>query len=170
MLKNTKVIMLVLPFIAFFTVTCAAAGDITGLNDLIENSIALNGHEVTVQGEVIGEPLERGNYAWVNISDTSNAIGIWVKKSDAERISFYGDYKHKGDTVRITGEFYKACSEHGGDVDIHCKNLKIMETGHDVKYGLSGAKVAASAVLTVGAAVTGTVYLKTLRKPRESRV
>ncbi len=160
MLKNAKVMILVLLFVALLTVNCAAADDILSINDLIESSVELDNRAVTVQGEVIGEPLERGDYAWVNISDTTNAIGIWVKRSDAEQIAFYGDYEHKGDTVRITGVFHKACAEHGGDVDIHCAVFKITETGHDVKYGLSGTKITATVLLTATAALSGMVYLR----------
>jgi len=166
MRKNSKILILVLLFVILFTVPCAASDNITKINDLIENSIALNNTEVTVQGEVIGEALERGKYAWINVNDTTNAIGIWVKKSDIDQIHFYGDYKHKGDIVKITGVFYKACSEHGGDVDIHCANIEIVETGYSIKEQLSPKKVIITLLLVLITTIILVVYLKLKKKSR----
>jgi hypothetical protein len=151
-------------FLILFAVPCAASDNLTKINDLIEQSISLDNTEVTVQGEVIGEALERGEYAWININDTTNAIGIWVKKSDIDQIQFYGDYKHNGDIVKITGVFYRACSEHGGDVDIHCKDIEIVETGYSIKEQISSYKIIITAVLIIIAAIIVSIYLKVKKK------
>jgi lysyl-tRNA synthetase class II len=143
-----------------FTITCSASESITKINDLIENSVVLNNTQVTVQSEVIGEALERGEYAWININDTTNAIGVWVKKSDIEQIKFYGDYKHKGDIVKVTGVFYRACSEHGGDVDIHSTNIEIVETGSNTKHQLSQNKVIVTFCLVLIAVVMLVFYFR----------
>lgn len=149
MLKNTKILILIFLISISFTVTCVASDNITKINDLIEKSASLNNTEITVQGEVIGEALERGEYAWININDTTNAIGVWVKQSDADRIKFYGDYKHKGDIIKVTGVFYKSCPEHGGDVDIHSTDIEIVETGNEVTEEISHTKVLVTAVLFI---------------------
>jgi lysyl-tRNA synthetase class II len=143
-----------------FTITCSASESITKINDLIENSVVLNNTQVTVQSEVIGEALERGEYAWININDTTNAIGVWVKKSDIKQIKFYGDYKHKGDIVKVTGVFYRACSEHGGDVDIHSTNIEIVETGSNTKHQLSQNKVIVTFCLVLIAVVMLVFYFR----------
>jgi lysyl-tRNA synthetase class II len=143
-----------------FTITCSASESITKINDLIENSVVLNNTQVTVQSEVIGEALERGEYAWININDTTNAIGVWVKKSDIEQIKFYGDYKHKGDIVKVTGVFYRACSEHGGDVDIHSTNIEIVETGSNTKHQISQNKVIVTFCLVLIAVVMLVFYFR----------
>jgi lysyl-tRNA synthetase class II len=143
-----------------FTITCSASESITKINDLIENSVVLNNTQVTVQSEVIGEALERGEYAWININDTTNAIGVWVKKSDIKQIKFYGDYKHKGDIVKVTGVFYRACSEHGGDVDIHSTNIEIVETGSNTKHQISQNKVIVTFCLVLIAVVMLVFYFR----------
>lgn len=149
MLKNSRILILIFLISILFTVTCVASDNITKINDLIEKSASLNNTEITVQGEVIGEALERGEYAWININDTTNAIGIWVKQSDVDRIKFYGDYKHKGDIVKVTGVFYKSCPEHGGDVDIHSTNIEIIKTGYEVTEEISHTKVIVTSVLFI---------------------
>jgi hypothetical protein len=164
MRKNSAILILIFLLPILLAVPCAASENITKINDLIEQSIALDNTEVTVQGELIGEALERGDYTWININDTTNAIGIWVKKSDIDQIQFYGDYKHKGDLVKIAGVFHKACSEHGGDVDIHCTDIKIIETGHNIHEQISTYKVVLTVSLILIAAFIVIIYLKVKKK------
>ncbi|HOU09709.1 MAG TPA: hypothetical protein PL044_03700 [Clostridiales bacterium] len=146
----------------FFTVTANAA-DTVKINDLINKMTYYNGRLVTVEGEAVGETLERGEYAWVNINDGSNAIGIWLTSGDAERISYFGDYKHIGDTVRITGVFSENCSEHGGDVDIHCDRMDIVCKGYVKNEVIPRTKIIAALIL-FGSASTVTVVYFTHRR------
>jgi Flp pilus assembly pilin Flp len=163
-----KKALISLVLIALFTAAhCAALGNITKINDLIENSATLDNTQVTIQGEVIGEALERGDYAWINITDTTNAIGIWIKTDDIGQIGFYGDYKHKGDVVKITGVFNKACAEHGGDVDIHCTAIEIVESGHNIAEQLPVNKVIIALALVLIALVMIAVFFR-LKKRYES--
>lgn len=167
MRKISEILMLSILFLILIPFNCAGAEDIIRINDLIENSLTLDKTEVSVQGEAIGETLERGDYVWVNINDTTNAIGIWVKKSDAERISYYGDYKHKGDTVKFSGIFHKACREHGGDVDIHSDNVKIIKAGGIVKEKVPTEKVAVTLSLLLITIIAAGIYyyLKKTKQP-----
>ena len=114
MSKTFKALIVVL----FLTVSLPSpvyAADIYGINDLVEHAAALDGTEVTVtEKRAIGEAMERGEYAWVNLSDGTNAIGIWLPLTEAKLITYFGDYKNKGDSVRITGIFNRACADHGG--------------------------------------------------------
>ena len=151
-----------------FSVPCAASENIITVNDLIEQSVSLDNTEVTIQGEVIGEAIERGEYAWININDTTNAIGVWIKKSDTDNIRRYGDYKRKGDIIIITGVFHRACPEHGGDVDIHCANIEIVETGYNIKEHISAYKIAAALISILTSAVTVGVYIKLRKKQTRS--
>ena len=125
MQKIAESLIFIIFILGLIPLCFAATEDITEINGLVENAFELDGKQVTVQGEAIGEVLERGEYSWININDTTNAIGIWAKQSDINQIQHYGDYKHKGDIVRITGEFHRACPEHGGDVDIHLSLIHI---------------------------------------------
>jgi hypothetical protein len=164
MRKSLEILILFLLSLIIFTLPCAASDNIIKLNDLIEQSNSLDNTEVTVQGELIGEALERGEYAWLNINDTTNATGIWVKMSDIDQIQFYGDYKHSGDIVKVTGVFHRACPDHGGDVDIHCTNIEIIQTGHVIKEQISTSKITVTFLLIVLAATTGGSYLLIRRK------
>ena len=146
-----------------FALPAFAAERLT-INGLIENALLLDGTEVTVEGEVLGEALERGEFAWLNISDGTNAIGIWVSAADAQRVSVYGDYKHIGDTVKITGIFHRACTEHGGDIDIHCAVLEIVSAGYTVREEAAQGKIAAAAILLAAALAAALVYRKVMSK------
>lgn len=165
MRKNWRILISILLLLILSTMPCAASDNITKINDLIEQSVLLDNTQVTAQGEVIGEALKRGEYAWININDTTNAIGIWVKKSETDQIQFYGDYKHRGDIVKITGVFHRACPEHGGDVDIHCTDIEIVETGYSIKEQLSACKIIITVSLIFIAAIIVSIYLKLRKSP-----
>lgn len=151
---------------AVYLTISAAAADTVKINNLIENISGYDGQQVTVEGEAIGEVLERDEYAWVNINDGSNAIGIWLASADAEKIAFFGDYKHIGDTMRITGTFSRDCKEHGGDVDIHSNNIEIISIGYPVKEEIGHEKVVASAVLSSAAMIITVIYF-IMKKPKQ---
>ena len=159
MYKNSKIIIFIFIFTLFLTITINAS-NVIEINQLVENASTLDNTEVSIQGELIGEALERGEYAWININDTTNAIGVWVKQSDINQIQFYGDYKHKGDIVKITGTFNKACVEHGGDVDIHCTNIELVEKGYIIKEELSFLKIITAVVLITIMMLVLVIYSK----------
>lgn len=140
------------------------AVNIMKIDQLIENSKELDGTEVTVQGEAIGEVLERGQYAWININDGSNAIGIWMNLDDAKRVGTFGDYKHTGDIIKITGVFYKDCAQHGGDVDIHSGSMVIVKKGFEVKSNIPSAKIISALILGAIAAIFLYLYTVKLKK------
>lgn len=144
----SKIIIRLIIVMLFFFEESATAG-IIDLNDLVENGKAFDGKSITIEGEAIGETLERGRYAWVNISDQSNVMGIWMKIEDAENIKFFGDYKHKGDIIKVTGIFRRACSEHGGDMDIHGTALEVVELGYPVKEEVGTSKIIVVIVLSL---------------------
>ncbi|MGL5206986.1 MAG: DNA-binding protein [Acidaminococcaceae bacterium] len=157
MSKTVKALLSLIFFSLFITgqVSAAATSDI---NTLIKNSLASDKQVVVLEGEAIGEPMLRGEYAWINISDKTNAIGIWVKASDARKISVFGDYKHKGDVIRVTGLFSRNCPEHGGDIDIHSATLAIKEKGHAVPEEMSTLKITAALLFFFSASAAGLIY------------
>ncbi len=64
-------------------------------NTLINNAFKYDGKFIEFQGEAIGEIMKRGNYAWVNIHDGSNAIGVFLKYEDAKKIKYLGKRRGK---------------------------------------------------------------------------
>ncbi len=140
------------------------AADVVELNQLVENAEAMDGQTVTVTGEAIGEAMERGDHAWVNINDGTNAMGIWMPLDDAQRIKFFGDYKHIGDQLQVTGVFNQACVEHGGDVDIHSNSIMVMEAGYATEESVSSPKIIIGIVLVFLASVFGLIYYQVIKK------
>lgn len=145
--KKSKVLIILFVFTTLLTGVVKGTTHIE-INQLIENSIDFDNKEVTIQGEAIGELLERGNYSWVNINDGTNTIGVWIKTEEAKLIMFWGDYKHKGDIVKISGIFSRDCTEHGGDVDIHNVSLNIIEKGYNIKENVDISKIYIGTFLT----------------------
>lgn len=155
--------LIALFIITFSFSTNCEAETMTNYNDLIENGKVFDKNEVTVVGEAIGEPMKRGGFTWVNVSDGSTAIGIWIKSADAATIKVFGDYKHKGDIIEITGIFNRACIEHGGDMDIHSKTVKIIETGHKVNQSVDITRLFIALFLTI---ITALLSLISYRKKK----
>ena len=140
------------------------AADVIELNQLVENAEAMDGQTITVTGEAIGEALERGDHAWVNINDGTNAMGIWMPLDDAQRIKVFGDYKHHGDQLQITGVFNQACAEHGGDVDIHSDSITVVAVGYATAESVPAPKIVTGLVLVCLASAHGLIYLKVIKK------
>lgn len=118
--------------------------------ELIEQAKEYDGKTVTYQGEVIGEIMVRGDYAWVNVNDGQNAIGIWAKKDLIKGIVYKGDYKHMGDKIEIMGIFNRACPQHGGDLDIHAQRIVKLVEGKEIKFILDEGKKKLAIYLGVG--------------------
>ncbi|HOX54947.1 MAG TPA: DNA-binding protein [Candidatus Omnitrophota bacterium] len=150
---------LLLPFICFAQTIPS--------KDLIEQAKEYDGKIVSYQGEVIGDVMYRGDFAWVNINDGQNAIGIWGKKDLADKISYAGSYKSIGDTVIVTGKFNRACLQHGGDLDIHADYLEIVERGYVVKEKTDIHKIIASIAFLAMVLFLGLIRI--LRKGSKKR-
>ncbi len=108
--------------------------------ELINNARQYDGKTVSYEGEVIGEVMLRGQYAWVSVNDGRAAISIWVDKESARQIIYAGDYRTKGDWVAVTGIFNRACPVHGGDLDIHAAQLRRSASGKVISERLNTNK------------------------------
>lgn len=116
-------------------------------SDLIDKAKLFDNKQVTYQGEVIGDVMIRGEFAWMNVSDGANAIGVWMPASEAEKIKYKGGYKYTGDTVKVTGTFHRACPEHGGDMDIHADTVEIVKPGFERNMTVNRYKVHLAVIL-----------------------
>lgn len=112
---------------------------------LVEQPAEYDGREVRFTGEAIGELMVRGDNAWIHLNDDAymmknveegaalggynSGMPVWLPKDIAGRISTFGDYKHEGDVVEVRGTFNAACSQHGGDMDIHATELTVRFPG-----------------------------------------
>ena len=123
---------LILILILSFSFTTFAFAQSISSTELINNAKQYDGKSVVYKGEVIGDVMERGEFAWVNLNDGQNAIGIWVDKKLSREIIFTGNYKSSGDIIEVEGVFHRSCLEHGGDLDIHAGYLKKIKVGVSV--------------------------------------
>ena len=142
--KIKCILYVLIIFIVFSTNAYAAE---VKSQELIDNAKKYDGVLITYTGEAIGDIMVRGNYAWVNINDGDNAIGVWVPSSEAKKISFTGSYKYNGDKIRVTGIFHRACKDHGGDLDIHSNSLQVIVKGSKKVQPVSNTKKAGAAAL-----------------------
>jgi hypothetical protein len=109
--------------------------------ELINNAKQYDGKIITYKGEVIGDVMIRGEYAWLHVNDGIIAIGIWAPKTMIQDIRYAGDYHKKGDIVEVSGTFHRSCLEHGGDLDIHASEIKTITPGSLVIRPISSKKV-----------------------------
>lgn len=161
MYKIFKIVLTV--FFIFFLFSKAAYADELTFNDLIENGKAFDKKNVTIRGEAIGEPMKRGSYTWINISDGTIPFGIWMKSEDAEKVKIFGDYHNKGDIIEVTGTFNRACSEHGGDMDIHADNVVVIKKGQIITRALDYKKLNISIGLTALTLVLGVLAYRKIK-------
>lgn len=162
MFKKISLIISIL-FILVIIPANVSAKNVT-LNDLIENGKKLDNKELTLQGEAIGESLSRGEYTWININDTTNAMGIYMKTTDSDKVTMYGSHKEQGDVLEVKGTFHRACKEHGGDMDIHAKKVTIVEKGKVKDDIISKSKASLAIGLSIVTIMLGFIAYKVLRK------
>lgn len=150
-------------FLCIIVSTKVNASNYVKINDLIQKSNEFNNKNITIKAEVIGEPLKRGNFTWVNANDGSNAIGIWMKTDDAKNIYKYGNYREKGDIIEVSGIYRKNCTEHGGDVDIHADSVRVMEKGYIKNEPIEKTKADIAIILMVVTILFGGIYYQKIK-------
>ncbi len=127
----------------------AVYADSVSSKELIENAKAIDYKIVTYRGELITAIMGRGEHSWINLNDGDNAIGVWCKSAAVKPVKFIGDYKNRGDTLEVEGVFHRACSEHGGELDIHADRVRIVKAGYIMEERIKPKRVNASMALFV---------------------
>jgi len=135
--------------------------------ELVETPKAFDGKTLTFQGEAIGDVMVRGDDAWIHLNDDAymfknveegaalggfnSGMPVWLPASEAEKIKIVGDYKHQGDIVEVVGTYNAACAQHGGDMDIHATELKVIAAGRRALDPVRPWKLVLALGLTLGA-------------------
>jgi len=114
---------------------------------LIAEAKFYDNQQVLYEGELIGSVLGRGDSAWLNLNDGSNAIGVWAPSAMAQIVKNAGYYHHRGDLVAASGIFHRSCPEHGGGLDIHAAQLTVLKSGGALPETISRKKNMALVVL-----------------------
>jgi len=144
-----------------------AAGGRAGVSstELLNHASYYNGRTIAFVGEVVGSPIDRGDLVWVNVSDGVYALGVLVPKADAFRIHIWGNYWQTGDTVEVTGTFYRADPRTGGETDIRASSLVVIRSGHLVAHPVSPLLFGAT---LVAVALAAFLYLLDRRAKRRN--
>jgi hypothetical protein len=116
---------------------------------LVKEAKRYDGKLVYFEGEVIGEVMRRGKVAWLNLSDGGFVIGVFANIHQLPKITYFGGYKAIGDKIGVEGIFHRACSQHGGELDIHAISLKITKQGHIVQHPINLQKVRIALILSL---------------------
>ena len=131
---------LVLFAFTFLVLPCICSAQPISSTELINNARQLDGKNVVYEGEIIGDVMLRRDFAWINVNDGQNAIGVWAPASLVKDIAWTGSYRAKGDTVEISSVFHRACTEHGGDLDIHAQAIRKISAGRQIQEKLNLGK------------------------------
>jgi len=146
--------------LVLFCITCFAQP--VSSSELINNAKHYDGTTVSYSGEVIGDIMVRKEYAWININDGKNAIGIWIKKELIKDILYTGSYAAKGDLVEITGRFNRSCVEHGGDLDIHAQSINKISSGSKIFHSANKKEI--KLILAIFSIIVASGLLRLLTK------
>ena len=108
---------------------------------LLENGKTWNDKQVTISGELIGEPMQRGNQVWVNIlCQDGNAIGIVTDISKLKGNLIYGNYKQHGSKVLVVGVFSQFAKQYSGETCISANKITLLEEGYETPHPYSMLK------------------------------
>jgi len=133
--------------------------------ELINNAKLYDGKIISFSGEAIGDLMARKEYAWINLNDGKNAIGIWIKRELTDNIQYSGSYNAKGDWVEIEGIFHRSCPEHGGDLDIHAQSITKISSGSEITHSINKGTIKSAFVLFC---IVLLVFLLRMRQPNNS--
>ena len=134
---------------------------------LVEQGQIWDGHTVELTGEAIGDLMIRGENGWLNVLDRGTVLGVWGAREQLAAVQYLGDYDNMGDTVYVRGTFNLACKEHGGDMDIHIQDLKVIKRGGPVVHPVNPWRLGFAVAAGVSAVIMG-VLLRDLNLRRET--
>lgn len=164
MRKTWKVIIVTVITVVFSSLTVLASENIIPINELIDNGKEYDDQTITVQGEAIGELLERGENSFLNINDGTSAMGIFLSTEGGQLVNYYGNYHNMGDTVKVKGVFHRACDEHGGDMDIHCNSIELVTKGYKRTHEINKWKIIGILLLSPCAVIGSINVYRILKK------
>lgn len=153
--------------IAFFTLTLIFLFSLTGwaqsyevsLAKLIETPEKYDKKKVLFKSEIIGDLLNTKEGSWFNVQSQNYNMGIFLKyHSSIDKITYWGDYKRKGDIVEIEGIFYKNCPI-SNQRAVHLVDLEVVKQGKELIHSISIGKKKAALISFVIFLTIGIIYL-----------
>lgn len=137
--------------------------------ELIACPAAFDGETVVYQGEVVRAVLRRGERAWVQLNDdvygleigplprhrspagVNSGIPVSIPVADADRISFVGDGRARGDRLLVEGTFLRADPADAGGPAIQAHTVRIVAAGEPVSQRMTPARLVVAVVVGVAA-------------------
>ena len=154
MWKDIWKISISILFILGMTFPCFAQNYTVGT--LIEEAESFDGEVITLEGEDKKKKKYRKDRAWFNMSDETGAIGVWINSDEAKKINVTGDYKHQGDTVKISGVFHRQLKEQGGEMAVEGEQLEIITPGVKIAHSIKTTRLIILGIVGVAALI---IYL-----------
>ncbi|MFH1519822.1 MAG: hypothetical protein ABIE75_04535 [Candidatus Omnitrophota bacterium] len=117
-----------------------------------------SGQSITIEGEVVGEPLKDSQGVWINIVSGSKQIGVFSSdKNIVDLITYWGSYRYRGDYLQIKGVFYKDCPVHQIS-DLHLEVLRVVQEGQRREFTVSAQKKRLAMILSIICLTTAAIY------------
>lgn len=107
----------------------------TDIESLLDQAALNDGHQVQVEGEVIGDRIaaDGAGSCWITLTarsaDDEVSISVFMSEDQANQIDHYGKYGVTGTILQVRGIYHQACNEHDGLPDIHATNSAVVERG-----------------------------------------
>jgi len=139
------------------------AADPVPLPELVGQGEAWDGRSVELTGEAVGDLMIRGENGWLNVLEQGAVIGVWGSRDQLAAVQYLGDYDNIGDTVYVRGTFNLACQLHGGDMDVHVQELKVIKRGQAVEHPVNSWRLGlAGAAWVLALSMGGLLWRRTL--------
>jgi hypothetical protein len=130
----------------FFTVPGTAAAEEVSVSELITNSESMNGSEVIVEGELVGDygfrddgwmwtQLNGDDYVHAPIDDGgeptggNTGVGVRMPSEVGEGLDSPGGYRNRGPIVRVTGVWKHHDPARQGESYLETTSLTVVEAG-----------------------------------------
>lgn len=147
--------------VLFFCLSGSYAQEIP-VQKLLKHPERFNQQEVSVIGEVIGDPLKAKEGMWVNILSRGYNIGMLVPSGELAKISSWGSYEAQGDIIKVKGVFYTCCPWEE-ERDIHVTSLEIVKKGFPIEENVPRAKITLAIISSIICLTFCVIYLIKLK-------
>jgi hypothetical protein len=122
----------------------------TTIVGLVNAGQQLDGQEVVIEGEVVGDIIAAENgHRWLMLQDGGASISVLISEDDLDKVVRLGRYGQIGTRLEVTGEFRTDCVEHQGLVDVHATKLVVLDEGTGLTERVDVRKLQVGGLLVV---------------------
>lgn len=158
------------------------AGSVVDSPTVLACPAGLDGLEVRLVGEVVGDVLPREGGAWLTINDdaharevgplvghgtrrgTNRGLAVWAPDGTHERLGAPGRAGRRGDLVVVVGTVRRADPDDGGGLTVRASAIEVLVTGARASAPLHRTQAVAAVVALTGVAIAGGLRLRGARR------